>query len=85
MWTTVWPAADAMWPNARASVMGGEQAATVLTLVREEQLAKKGLKMTEAEIEAFKNPIRADYDRQGRPAYSVSVVGRCRIGVRPHA
>lgn len=61
-----------MWPNARASVMGGEQAATVLTLVREEQLAKKGLKMSEAEIEEFKKPIRADYDRQGRPVHMAS-------------
>lgn len=61
-----------MWPNARASVMGGEQAATVLTLVREEQLAKKGIKMTPEEVEEFKDPIRRHYDRQGRPLFMAS-------------
>ena len=51
-----------MWPNARISVMGGEQAASVLASVREE--------MTAEEAEAFKAPIRAQYEHQGNPYYS---------------
>ena len=51
-----------MWPNARISVMGGEQAASVLASVREE--------MTAEEAEAFKAPIRAQYEEQGNPYYS---------------
>ena len=51
-----------MWPNARISVMGGEQAASVLASVREE--------MTAEEAEAFKAPIRARYEHQGNPYYS---------------
>ena len=51
-----------MWPNARISVMGGEQAASVLVSVREE--------MTAEEAEAFKAPIRAQYEQQGNPYYS---------------
>ena len=51
-----------MWPNARISVMGGEQAASVLASVREE--------MTAEEAEAFKAPIRAQYEQQGNPYYS---------------
>ena len=53
-----------MWPNARISVMGGEQAASVLATV------KSGGFATPAEEEAFKAPIRALYDRQGSPYYS---------------
>lgn len=50
-----------MWPNARTSVMGGEQAATVLALVRQEQLARKGQRFTAEEAEAFKQPVRESY------------------------
>jgi 3-methylcrotonyl-CoA carboxylase beta subunit len=53
-----------MWPNARISVMGGEQAAAVLATVRGE--------MTDAETEAFKTPIRDQYERQGNPYYSTA-------------
>ncbi|MCE5288793.1 MAG: methylcrotonoyl-CoA carboxylase [Nocardiaceae bacterium] len=53
-----------MWPNARISVMGGEQAASVLATVRAE--------MTPEEEEAFKAPIRAQYERQGNPYYSTA-------------
>jgi 3-methylcrotonyl-CoA carboxylase beta subunit len=53
-----------MWPNARISVMGGEQAAAVLATVRGE--------MTEEEAEAFKAPIRAQYEEQGNPYYSTA-------------
>jgi len=53
-----------MWPNARISVMGGEQAASVLATVRGE--------MTDDEAEAFKAPIRAQYEQQGNPYYSTA-------------
>ena len=53
-----------MWPNARISVMGGEQAASVLATVRGE--------MTPQESEAFKEPIRAQYEHQGNPYYSTA-------------
>jgi 3-methylcrotonyl-CoA carboxylase beta subunit len=55
------PRLMAMWPNARTSVMGGEQAATVLALVREEQLGRKGQRFTPEEAEAYKQPIRERY------------------------
>ena len=56
-----------MWPNARTAVMGGEQAATVLALVREAQLEKEGKPFTPEEIEAFKQPIRDTYERSSHP------------------
>lgn len=59
-----------MWPNARISVMGGEQAATVLLTVKQEQLAAKGIKMTEAEQAEFKKPILEKYDRESSAYYS---------------
>ncbi len=59
-----------MWPNARISVMGGEQAATVLLTVKQEQLAAKGIQMTEAEQVEFKRPILEKYDRESSAYYS---------------
>jgi 3-methylcrotonyl-CoA carboxylase beta subunit len=56
-----------MWPNARISVMGGEQAAGVLATVR-----SGSDKWTEAEEEAFKAPIRAQYETQGHPYYATA-------------
>ncbi len=56
------------WPNARISVMGGEQAASVLATVKRDQL--KGTPWTSAEEESFKAPIREQYERQGHPYYS---------------
>jgi 3-methylcrotonyl-CoA carboxylase beta subunit len=58
-----------MWPNARISVMGGEQAASVLATVRREGL-RAGEEWPPAEEEKFKNEIRANYDAQGSPYYS---------------
>ncbi|HEY1873164.1 MAG TPA: carboxyl transferase domain-containing protein [Steroidobacteraceae bacterium] len=58
------------WPNARISVMGGEQAASVLATVKREQLKARGSDWPEAEEEAFKQPIREQYERQGHPYYS---------------
>ncbi len=59
-----------MWPNARISVMGGEQAASVLATVRRDGMAAKGEDWPPADEEAFKDKIRADYDIQGSPYYS---------------
>jgi len=59
-----------MWPNARISVMGGEQAASVLATVRREGLEKAGKTWSTDEEEAFKQPIRAQYESQGHPYYA---------------
>ncbi|MBK6393413.1 MAG: methylcrotonoyl-CoA carboxylase [Betaproteobacteria bacterium] len=59
-----------MWPNARISVMGGEQAATVLATIRRDTIEAKGGKWSADEEEAFKAPIRAQYDREGHPYYA---------------
>jgi len=59
-----------MWPNARISVMGGEQAASVLAQVKQEQLERQGKAMTPAEVEAFKAPTLAKYEEEGSPYYS---------------
>ncbi len=59
-----------MWPNARISVMGGEQAASVLAQLRRDNIAAKGEAWSEAEEAAFKAPIRAQYETQGNPFYA---------------
>ena len=59
-----------MWPNARISVMGGEQAAGVLSTVKVEQLQAQGKKLGEAEITAIKKPILEQYEREGSPYFS---------------
>mgnify|MGYP000011706068 FL=1 len=59
-----------MWPNARISVMGGEQAAGVLTQVKQDGLKRKGLAMSDDEVAAFKKPIIAQYEEQGHPYYA---------------
>jgi 3-methylcrotonyl-CoA carboxylase beta subunit len=61
-----------MWPNARISVMGGEQAASVLSTVRSDQLDSQGKPWSADEEEAFKAPIRAQYEHQGSPYYSTA-------------
>jgi 3-methylcrotonyl-CoA carboxylase beta subunit len=61
-----------MWPNARISVMGGEQAASVLATVRADQLAERGTPWTPEQAEEFKRPIRAQYEDQGNPYYSTA-------------
>jgi 3-methylcrotonyl-CoA carboxylase beta subunit len=60
------------WPNARISVMGGEQAANVLAEVRREGLAGRGAKWSPEDEEAFKAPIRAQYQEQGSPYYATA-------------
>jgi 3-methylcrotonyl-CoA carboxylase beta subunit len=61
-----------MWPNAKISVMGGEQAASVLATVKRDQLAAAGQKWPEQEEEAFKAPIRAQYETQGSAYYATA-------------
>jgi acetyl-CoA carboxylase carboxyltransferase component len=61
-----------MWPNARISVMGGEQAASVLAQVKQEQLERQGRVMTRDEIEAVKAPVLAKYEEEGSPYYSTA-------------
>jgi 3-methylcrotonyl-CoA carboxylase beta subunit len=61
-----------MWPNARISVMGGEQAATVLALIRREAIEAKGGKWSPEEDAAFKAPIRAQYEKQGNALYATA-------------
>jgi acetyl-CoA carboxylase carboxyltransferase component len=59
-----------MWPNARISVMGGEQAAAVLTQVKQEQRERQGKPMSEEEMAALRAPILAKYEEEGSPYYS---------------
>ena len=61
-----------MWPNARISVMGGEQAAGVLAAVKEAQAAREGRDLTEGELEALRGPIRERYEREGSPYFSTA-------------
>jgi 3-methylcrotonyl-CoA carboxylase beta subunit len=59
-----------MWPNARISVMGGEQAASVLATVKRDGIEARGGEWSAEDEEAFKAPIREQYERQGSPYYS---------------
>jgi 3-methylcrotonyl-CoA carboxylase beta subunit len=59
-----------MWPNARISVMGGEQAASVLARIRRDRVEAEGGDWSEADEAAFKAPIREQYETQGQPYYS---------------
>jgi 3-methylcrotonyl-CoA carboxylase beta subunit len=59
-----------MWPNARISVMGGEQAASVLAQVRRDGIEARGGNWPREDEEAFKAPIREQYEHQGHPYYA---------------
>lgn len=59
-----------MWPNARISVMGGEQAAGVLAQVKSDQMAKRGESWSDEEQAQFKQPIIDTYEHQGHPYYA---------------
>ena len=61
-----------MWPNARISVMGGEQAASVLTTVKRDQLTREGKDFSAAEEAAIREPILEKYEREGSPYYSTA-------------
>ncbi|MBN8479625.1 MAG: methylcrotonoyl-CoA carboxylase [Burkholderiales bacterium] len=59
-----------MWPNARISVMGGEQAATVLATIRRDTIEARGGIWSPDEEAAFKEPIRAQYEKEGHPYFA---------------
>jgi 3-methylcrotonyl-CoA carboxylase beta subunit len=61
-----------MWPSARISVMGGEQAASVLATVRRDNIEAKGGSWSKEEEAAFKQPILEQYDREGHPYYATA-------------
>ena len=61
-----------MWPNARISVMGGEQAAGVLSTVKRDQLAREGKTLAADEETAIREPIMEKYEREGSPYYSTA-------------
>jgi 3-methylcrotonyl-CoA carboxylase beta subunit len=60
------------WPNARISVMGGEQAAGVLATVRRDNIEAEGKTWSEVEAEEFKQPIREQYEAEGNPYYATA-------------
>jgi 3-methylcrotonyl-CoA carboxylase beta subunit len=60
------------WPNARISVMGGEQAASVLATVRRDNIEAEGKTWSEVEEEEFKQPIREQYEAEGNPYYATA-------------
>jgi len=60
------------WPNTRISVMGGEQAASVLATVKRDGIESKGGRWSTDEEEAFKAPIRQQYEDQGNPYYATA-------------
>jgi 3-methylcrotonyl-CoA carboxylase beta subunit len=61
-----------MWPNARISVMGGQQAASVLATVKRDGIEAKGGAWSTDEEEDFKRPILDQYERQGHPYYATA-------------
>lgn len=61
-----------LWPNARISVMGGEQAASVLATLKRDNFEASGKSWTKAEEEAFKSPIRDKYESEGNPYFSTA-------------
>jgi 3-methylcrotonyl-CoA carboxylase beta subunit len=61
-----------MWPNARISVMGGEQAAMVLSQLRRDNIEAKGGTWSHEEEDAFRQPIRDQYETQGNPYYATA-------------
>src|SRR4029079_13282768 len=61
-----------MWPKAGVPVVGGEQAASVLATVKVEQLKARGQKLSDAEIDAIRQPILAKYETEGSPYYTTA-------------
>jgi acetyl-CoA carboxylase carboxyltransferase component len=61
-----------MWPNARISVMGGEQAAGVLATVKRDQLAREGQTLDAGEEQRIRAPILEKYEQEGSPYYSTA-------------
>ena len=61
-----------MWPNSRISVMGGEQAADVLSTIKKDQVELSGSKLSQKDIDSIRNPILEKYENEGNPYYSTS-------------
>merc|ERR1712232_1141866 len=62
-----------MWPNSRISVMGGEQAAGVLSTVKQDQLKSQGKpQMTDVEVSEFQQPTLDKYEKEGSPYHSTA-------------
>ena len=61
-----------MWPNSRISVMGGEQAADVLSTIKKDQVEASGSKLSQKEIDNIRDPILNKYEDEGNPYYSTS-------------
>ena len=61
-----------MWPNSRISVMGGEQAADVLSTIKKDQVEARGSKLSQKDIDKIRNPILEKYEEEGNPYYSTS-------------
>src|ERR1051326_8702517 len=61
-----------MWPNARISVMGAQQAASVLATVKRDQLAREGKTLSPEDEEAIRRPILEKYEHEGSPYYSTA-------------
>ena len=59
-----------MWPNARISVMGGDQAANVMATIKSDQANQDGKKLSEDELKSFKQPILDKYENEGNPYYA---------------
>src|SRR5262249_27921142 len=60
------------WPNARISVMGGEQAASVLATVRRDNIEAQGQSWSSQDEDAFKQPLREQFEREGNPYYATA-------------
>jgi 3-methylcrotonyl-CoA carboxylase beta subunit len=60
------------WPNARISVMGAEQAATVMTIIKREQLKRTGAELSDEDVEKIQSPIRAQYEAEGHPYFGTA-------------
>ncbi|MBT5654418.1 MAG: methylcrotonoyl-CoA carboxylase, partial [Alphaproteobacteria bacterium] len=60
------------WPNSRVSVMGGEQVASVLSTIRQQNLESQSKSWSEKDAEAFKKPLRDQYEIQGHPYYATA-------------
>ena len=61
-----------MWPNARISIMGGEQAASVLSTVKREAMERLGQTWSSDEEESFRRPLIEQYEHQGHPYYATA-------------
>jgi acetyl-CoA carboxylase carboxyltransferase component len=61
-----------MWPNAKISVMGGEQAADVLSTIKKEQMKSSGKSLTDKEVESIRQPILEKYEKEGSAYFSTS-------------